>query len=165
MKIAKKPIVLCTTKHDQATPETLKGFDKFLSRKEVRALNIHHVETSSHNCVNVDVVFAQMAHLIDKRKSKQMRNIEYRDAYKDRIKAIDKCRRAYISRVQMLMKGGQMTFGQLIEHLGSDNDYFNVVHYCGLVDARNIYSQCARQLRFVCLFMYVFMYVQGCLRP
>ncbi|XP_011497182.1 PREDICTED: rho GTPase-activating protein 190 [Ceratosolen solmsi marchali] len=63
----KKPIVLVTTKNDDANDQYVKEAEKLLMRKEYKG-SILMVETSAHENINVDLAFMTVAQLVDKTK-------------------------------------------------------------------------------------------------
>jgi len=66
----KKPVVLVTTKHDEAADRGIREAEKMLStRREWRAA-IPIVETSSHLGVNVDHAFLLLGQIIDRSKTR-----------------------------------------------------------------------------------------------
>lgn len=66
----KKPVVLVTTKNDEAAERGIREAERLLgSRREWRAA-IPIVETSSHAAVNVDHAFLLLAQMIEKSKTR-----------------------------------------------------------------------------------------------
>ncbi len=74
----KKPVVLVTTKNDEACEAYVKEAEKLVSRKEFRQSNVPIVETSAHDNVNVDVAFLLLAQLIDRVKNR-LRPLSYNE--------------------------------------------------------------------------------------
>ncbi|XP_055390265.1 rho GTPase-activating protein 190 isoform X3 [Condylostylus longicornis] len=65
----KKPIILVTTKNDDANEAYVREAEKICQRKEYKGA-IHLVETSSHESINIDLAFILLAQLIDKTKNR-----------------------------------------------------------------------------------------------
>ncbi|XP_076668490.1 rho GTPase-activating protein 190 isoform X2 [Andrena cerasifolii] len=65
----KKPIVLVTTKNDDANEQYVKEAEKLVMRKEYKS-SILIVETSAHENINIDLAFIIVAQLIDKTKTR-----------------------------------------------------------------------------------------------
>lgn len=65
----KKPIVLVTTKNDEAVDNYVKEAEKLSTRKDYKN-GILMVETSAHENVNVDLAFILIAQLIDRTKGR-----------------------------------------------------------------------------------------------
>lgn len=84
----KKPVVLVTTKNDEACEAYVKEAEKLCSRKEFRQLNVPIVETSSHENVNVDVAFLLLSQLIDRVKNR-IRPLSYNETARNRKEMLD----------------------------------------------------------------------------
>ncbi|XP_053695899.1 rho GTPase-activating protein 190 isoform X2 [Sabethes cyaneus] len=78
----KKPIVLVTTKNDDANELYIREVEKFCSRKEYKG-QIVMVETSAHESINVDLAFIVLAQMIDKAKQRS-KIMSYTEAAKQR---------------------------------------------------------------------------------
>ncbi|XP_052865905.1 rho GTPase-activating protein 190 [Anopheles cruzii] len=65
----KKPIVLVTTKNDDASELYVREAEKICSRKEYKG-QILLVETSAHESINIDLAFVVLAQMIDKAKQR-----------------------------------------------------------------------------------------------
>lgn len=63
----KKPVILVTTKNDDANEQYVKEAEKLIMRKEYKS-SIIMVETSAHENINVDLAFMTIAQLVDKSK-------------------------------------------------------------------------------------------------
>ncbi|XP_015787773.1 rho GTPase-activating protein 190 [Tetranychus urticae] len=61
----KKPVVLVTTKHDEANEFYLREAEKLVNRKEFRGI-VPIIETSAHNNINVDNAFITCFQLLDR---------------------------------------------------------------------------------------------------
>ena len=84
----KKPVVLVTTKNDEACEAYVKEAEKLISRKEFRQYNIPIVETSAHDNVNVDVALLLLAQLIDRVKNR-LRPLSYNETARNRKEMLD----------------------------------------------------------------------------
>lgn len=85
---AKKPIVLVTTKNDEACEAYVKEVEKLVQRKEFRQMNIPIVETSAHENVNVDAAFIVLAQLVDRVKNR-LRPLSYNETARNRKEMLD----------------------------------------------------------------------------
>ncbi|XP_012277348.1 rho GTPase-activating protein 190 isoform X12 [Orussus abietinus] len=63
----KKPLILVTTKNDDASEQYVKEAEKLVMRKEYKN-SILLVETSAHENINIDLAFVLLAQMIDKTK-------------------------------------------------------------------------------------------------
>ncbi|XP_055603332.1 rho GTPase-activating protein 190 isoform X2 [Uranotaenia lowii] len=78
----KKPVVLVTTKNDDANELYVREAEKIVARKEYKG-QIAMVETSAHEGINVDQAFIVLAQMIDKVKQRS-KVISYAEAAKQR---------------------------------------------------------------------------------
>ncbi|XP_058840161.1 rho GTPase-activating protein 190, partial [Topomyia yanbarensis] len=78
----KKPVVLVTTKNDDANELYIREVEKFCSRKEYKG-QIVMVESSAHESINVDLGFIILAQIIDKAKQRS-KIVSYAEAAKQR---------------------------------------------------------------------------------
>ncbi|XP_058444677.1 rho GTPase-activating protein 190 isoform X1 [Malaya genurostris] len=78
----KKPVVLVTTKNDDANELYIREVEKFCSRKEYKG-QIVLVESSAHESINVDLGFIILAQIIDKAKQRS-KIVSYSEAAKQR---------------------------------------------------------------------------------
>ncbi|XP_058176550.1 rho GTPase-activating protein 190 [Anopheles ziemanni] len=65
----KKPVVLVTTKNDDASELYVREAEKICSRKEYKG-QILLIETSAHESINIDLAFIVLAQMIDKAKQR-----------------------------------------------------------------------------------------------
>lgn len=85
----KKPVVLVTTKNDDANELYVREAEKIVQRKEYKGL-LTLVETSSHESINVDLAFFVLAQQIDKSTKKNLAKIiSYNDAARSRKELLD----------------------------------------------------------------------------
>ena len=83
----KKPVVLVTTKNDDANESYVREAEKIVQRKEFKG-QIVMVETSAHEAINVDTAFIVLAQMIDKTKNKS-KTISYNEAARHRKELLD----------------------------------------------------------------------------
>lgn len=83
----KKPVVLVTTKNDDANDTYLREAEKIVQRKEYKN-SIAIVETSAHESINVDLAFLILAQLVDKTKNRS-KIVSYFEASRIRREMLD----------------------------------------------------------------------------
>uniref|UniRef100_A0A336MBI5 CSON013759 protein n=1 Tax=Culicoides sonorensis TaxID=179676 RepID=A0A336MBI5_CULSO len=84
---SKKPIVLVTTKNDDANEMYIREAEKICQRKEYKN-SILLVETSSHEAINVDLAFILLAQLVEKCKNRS-KILTYAEAARLRKELLD----------------------------------------------------------------------------
>lgn len=83
----KKPVVLVTTKNDDANESYVREAEKIVQRKEFKG-QITMVETSAHEAINVDLAFIVLAQMIDKVKNRS-KITSYMEAARHRKDLLD----------------------------------------------------------------------------
>lgn len=83
----KKPIVLVTTKNDDANELFVKEAERLVNRKEYKGA-IPMVETSAHENINVDMAFIALAQLVDRIKGRS-KILPYHEAARSRKEQLD----------------------------------------------------------------------------
>ncbi|XP_070506073.1 rho GTPase-activating protein 190 isoform X5 [Chironomus tepperi] len=83
----KKPIVLVTTKNDDANESYVREAEKIIQRKEYKG-QVALVETSAHEAINVDLGFIILAQMIDKAKNRS-KIVSYMEAARHRKELLD----------------------------------------------------------------------------
>lgn len=83
----KKPVILVTTKNDDANEAYVKEAEKLVTRKEYKGA-IPMIETSAHENINVDSAFIALAQLIDRSKGR-MKIVPYAEAARARKEVLD----------------------------------------------------------------------------
>lgn len=83
----KKPVILVTTKNDDACESYVKEAEKLVNRKEYKGA-IPMVETSAHENINVDSAFVALAQLIDRSKGR-MKVVPFIEAARARKEVLD----------------------------------------------------------------------------
>jgi GTPase SAR1 family protein len=96
----KKPVVLATTKNDDAQRTYVMEAEHLVSRKELRGAGpIPIVETSALENVNIELAFMTLAHLIERGGASTGKNrpriVSYAEAVKARKEVIDVATEAY----------------------------------------------------------------------
>ncbi|XP_026760286.1 rho GTPase-activating protein 190 isoform X1 [Galleria mellonella] len=83
----KKPVVLVTSKNDEACEQGIREAERLVQRKEFKGA-IPIVETSSHDNVNVDQAFFLLAQMVDKSKAR-IKVANYAEALRIRRETLD----------------------------------------------------------------------------
>ncbi|CAH2099093.1 unnamed protein product [Euphydryas editha] len=83
----KKPVVLVTSKNDEACEQGVREAERLVQRKEFKG-SIPIVETSSHDNVNVDQAFFLLAQMVDKSKAR-IKVANYAEALRIRRETLD----------------------------------------------------------------------------
>ncbi|XP_064602991.1 rho GTPase-activating protein 35-like isoform X2 [Liolophura sinensis] len=141
----KKPIVMVTTKNDDADERYCKEVEKLCGRKEFRG-NVPLVETSAHNNVNVELAFMTLAHLIDKTKTRT-KNVPYADAARARKEILDVAVEAYRNLLRSHVIEAKSVWATWRKKFETKPDYIHYVELFGTDKARKLFRQHCNALR------------------
>ncbi|XP_030378976.1 rho GTPase-activating protein 190 isoform X2 [Scaptodrosophila lebanonensis] len=83
----KKPLVLVTTKNDDAHELYVREAEKISQRKDYKS-TVQLIETSAHESINIDLAFLMLAQMIDKVKNR-VKIISYQESAKSRKELLD----------------------------------------------------------------------------
>ncbi|XP_023032667.1 rho GTPase-activating protein 190 isoform X7 [Drosophila willistoni] len=83
----KKPLVLVTTKNDDAYELYVREAEKISQRKDYKS-TVQLIETSAHESINIDLAFLMLAQMIDKVKNR-VKIISYQESAKSRKELLD----------------------------------------------------------------------------
>ncbi|KAH9634386.1 hypothetical protein HF086_010866 [Spodoptera exigua] len=95
----KKPVVLVTSKNDEACEQGVREAERLVQRKEFKG-SIPIVETSSHDNVNVDHAFFLLAQMVDKSKAR-IKVANYAEALRIRRETLDFVTEAFTQLIRM----------------------------------------------------------------
>lgn len=84
----KKPIVVVTTKNDDANETFVRELEKLVARKEYKGA-IPVVETSAHENINVDLAFIALAQLANDRNKGRVKIVSYNEAARGRRELLE----------------------------------------------------------------------------
>jgi Fe2+ transport system protein B len=141
----KKPIVLVTTKNDDADRRYAQEVLKIVARKEYKG-SIPIVETSAHRNVNVEQAFLVLAHMMDKNKRRPIIT-PYTDAFKQRQEIEEVAIEAYKNLLRIHVTDPKAIFKTYLRKLEKEPDFNHYVEQLGTDSAKKLFRQHARQLR------------------
>lgn len=136
----KKPVVLVTTKQDDANRQSFNEFQQLINRREFRNSNIQIVETSAHRNVNVELAFIVLAQLIDKNKGRT-RIVPYLEAEKIRQEILDVAHRAYQNLVRSQVTDYKSTWREVHKKFVNNGDFNHFVDLFGMDSASKIFRR------------------------
>ncbi|XP_055930699.1 rho GTPase-activating protein 190-like isoform X7 [Argiope bruennichi] len=123
----KKPVVLATTKNDEAKEMYVKEAERLVNRKEFKN-SIPIVETSSHENVNVDLTFIIVAQMIDRTKGKA-KLVPFLESARSRKEVLDFCTEAYQSLIRAQVTDYRALWSSVSKKFAQNQDF---IHYCEL---------------------------------
>ena len=143
----KKPVVLVTTKHDDACDTNQRELEKLLSRKELKSANFVIVETSAQENVNVEVAFLALAQLMDKTNKRQPKVPNYTEAMRALNERKLVASEAYNCLMRSQVLDHKVTWTVVHRRLKECEDYCTYVKLCGTNNAKKVFRRHVKQLR------------------
>jgi Fe2+ transport system protein B len=144
----KKPIVLITTKNDEAQENYVREVEKLLTRKEFRNCTIPIVETSAHENVNIELAFLTLAQLIDKASGKaRLKLTGYPEAARIQKELRDVAREAYLNLIRLHVTDHKALWTSVLCKIRQNDNYIHFQDLCGTDQARRLFQRHMIQLK------------------
>ncbi|XP_071104673.1 rho GTPase-activating protein 190-like isoform X3 [Haliotis cracherodii] len=142
---AKKPLVLATTKHDDAEEHFVEKVEKLLNRREFKGC-FPLVETSAHDNVNTELAFMTLAHLIDKTKARA-KVIPFHEALKARQEILGVANKAYQNLLKLHVTDPVLTWQACRKKFVNEPDFGHYVDLFGTDKAKKLFRNHVKHLR------------------
>jgi len=142
----KKPVVLVTSKNDNASDTLCRGAERLITRKEFKNANIPIVETSSHHNINVELAFLTVAHLIDRTKGRP-KTVSYAEAARTRLELLDVAKEAFRNLLRVHVVDYKSSWSSVHKKLQRNPDYVHFVEKVGSDQARILFRKHVAQLK------------------
>ena len=143
----KKPIVVASTKNDESNEFYVREIERLLSRKEFRNYNIPLVETSSHDNINVDTAFFQLAQMIDKKIKHVKPPISYMEALRLRKEKLDLVHQAYQSLITNRFFDATLKWSECSNWICSQPEYIQYCELFGNDNAKKLFDRHIKSLK------------------
>lgn len=138
----KKPVVLATTKNDEATDMFVREVERLVNRKEFRGC-IPLIETSAHENVNVDLAFVVCSQLHDRSRGRA-KIIPYFEAVRYRKEALDFATDAYIAILRINVTDYRTVWHSVCKSLSVNPEF---LAYCDLFGQESAHLQFKRHVK------------------
>ena len=148
----KKPVVVVTTKNDDAHPDCAREVERMLSRKELRSAKVGGsgvvvVDSSAHDNVNVDHAFLVLAQLIDKNVKKVPKVTSYADACRAQQEARERASEAMKTSMRSVVSDYRCSWVAAQQQLLKFSEVQLYVRLFGTSELRNAFRRHVKQLR------------------
>jgi hypothetical protein len=138
----KKPVVIATTKHDEASEYYIREVERLANRKEFKGM-IPIIETSAHENVNVDLAFMACLQSNERAKGK-IKYIPYFDALRAQKERLDFATEAYQSLIRSQVTDYRSIWNSAYKKLSQSQDF---LHYCDLFGQDNAQQTFKRHIK------------------
>lgn len=141
----KKPVVLVTTKNDEANEIFVREAERIVQRKDYKN-TVLLVETSSHEAINIDVAFLLLAQIIDKAKVRT-KLLTYNEASRSRKELLDSSTEAVSRLIRSQITDYHTTWSQGAKMLNVHRDWQEFLELFGQEAGQRIFRRHIKKLR------------------
>uniref|UniRef100_A0A0A9YN62 Rho GTPase-activating protein 190 n=1 Tax=Lygus hesperus TaxID=30085 RepID=A0A0A9YN62_LYGHE len=141
----KKPIVVATTKNDDASDVYSREVERLVARKEYKGM-IPVVETSAHDNINVDMAFIVLAQLIDRNKGRS-KIISYNEASRMRKEHLECTTEALQTLIRSNITDHQSLWSQTYKKFGKHDEMLRFTHEFGSASTQRIFRRHVKKLK------------------
>ncbi|XP_063220269.1 rho GTPase-activating protein 190 isoform X2 [Bacillus rossius redtenbacheri] len=141
----KKPVVLVTTKNDDANESYVKEAEKIASRKEFKGV-IPVVETSAHENINVDLAFVTLAQLIDRTKGR-CKIVPYIEAAKARKELLESSTEAFHRLIRSQVTDHCAVWSYSSKKLAQHEEFVRYIELFGMDSCQRLFKRHVKKLK------------------
>ncbi|XP_041984268.1 rho GTPase-activating protein 190 isoform X2 [Aricia agestis] len=141
----KKPVVLVTTKNDEASEQGVREAERLVQRKEFKGA-IPIVETSSHDNVNVDQAFFLLAQMVDKSKAR-IKVANYAEALRIRRETLDFVTEAFTQLIRIHVQDHKEMWSMVSKRLCHYPEWTKFVQQFGNDGTQVVFRRHIRRLK------------------
>nr|XP_018903141.1 PREDICTED: rho GTPase-activating protein 190 isoform X3 [Bemisia tabaci] len=141
----KKPIVLVTTKNDDANELFVKEAERLVNRKEYKGA-IPMVETSAHENINVDMAFIALAQLVDRIKGRS-KILPYHEAARSRKEQLDLTADAFAALIRSQITDYRSLWSTTAKKLAKHEIYIRYLDLFGVGSAQSVFRRHLKKLK------------------
>ncbi|CAN8027829.1 unnamed protein product [Ixodes persulcatus] len=144
----RKPLVLATTKGDEACEAHLREAERLVNRKDLRG-QVPLVETSAHENINVDQAFLVLAQLVDRanRNARWGRIPSFSEAARARRDTLDQATDAFQALVRAQVTDHRAVWASSSKRLCQSPEFERFCGLFGRAAARTAFEKHVRRLR------------------
>ncbi|KAL1130273.1 hypothetical protein AAG570_013211 [Ranatra chinensis] len=141
----KKPLVLVTTKNDDANESYVKEAERLLARKEYKGA-IPVVETSAHENINVDLAFITLAQLIDRNKGR-IKIVPYAEAARARKEHLDLTTEAFQNLIRSQITDHRSLWSQTFKKFSKHEELLRYTQEFGIDSTQRVFRRHVKKLK------------------
>ncbi|XP_048511916.1 rho GTPase-activating protein 190 isoform X3 [Athalia rosae] len=141
----KKPVVLVTTKNDDANEQYVKEAEKLVTRKEYKG-GILIVETSAHENINIELAFMILAQLIDKTKMRS-KVVPFAEAARARKELLDASTESLQRLIRIHITDYRALWSQSSKKLSQHKEFVTFVQLFGIDATQRLFRRHIKKLK------------------
>ncbi|XP_022207896.1 rho GTPase-activating protein 190 isoform X1 [Nilaparvata lugens] len=141
----KKPVVLVTTKNDDANEAYVKEAERVVARKEYKG-GIPVIETSAHENINVDLAFLALAQLIDRTKVRT-KIVPFGEAARTRKELLDMTTEAFMCLIRSQVTDYRALWSQTSKKLAKHEEFAHYIELFGMEATQRLFRRHVKKLK------------------
>ncbi|XP_026673425.1 rho GTPase-activating protein 190 isoform X2 [Ceratina calcarata] len=141
----KKPIIVVTTKNDDANEQYVKEAEKLVMRKEYKG-SILIVETSAHENINTDLAFFILAQIIDKTKMRS-KVTPFAEAARARKELLDASTESLQRLIRLHVTDYRALWSQASKKLAQHKEFTTFVELFGIDATQRLFRRHIKKLK------------------
>ena len=141
----KKPVILVTTKNDDANEAYVKEAERLVARKEYKGA-IMMVETSAHENINVDLAFIALAQMIDRSKGRA-KIVPFLEAARARKEALDQATGVFQGLIRAQVTDYRALWSHASKMLAQHPEFVHFVDQFGIDTAQRLFRWHVKKLK------------------
>lgn len=141
----KKPVILVTTKNDDANEAYVKEAERLVQRKEYKG-SIMIIETSAHENINVDLAFITLAQLIDRTKGRT-KIVPFVEAARARKELLDSATEAFMSLIRSQVTDYRALWSQTAKKFAKHEEFITFTQLFGMDSTQRLFRRHVKKLK------------------
>lgn len=141
----KKPVLLVTTKNDDANELYVREAEKICQRKEYKG-SVVMVETSSHESINIDLAFILLAQIIEKTKTR-VKIVTYQESARLRKELLETNSEAVTRLIRNQITDYHTLWSQGSKSLSQHKEWIDFLELFGQESGQRIFRRHIKKLR------------------
>ncbi|XP_046682746.1 rho GTPase-activating protein 190 isoform X2 [Homalodisca vitripennis] len=141
----KKPVILVTTKNDDANEAYVKEAEKLSQKKEYKG-GLMMVETSAHENINVDLAFIALAQQIDRSKGRS-KIVPFVEAARARKELLDASTEAFMSLIRSQVTDYRALWSQSAKKFARHEEFVEFTRLFGIESTQRLFRRHVKKLK------------------
>uniref|UniRef100_A0A1B6K9C5 Rho-GAP domain-containing protein n=1 Tax=Graphocephala atropunctata TaxID=36148 RepID=A0A1B6K9C5_9HEMI len=141
----KKPVILVTTKNDDANEAYVKEAEKLSQKKEYKG-GLVMVETSAHENINVELAFIALAQQIDRSKGRA-KIVPFVEAARARKELLDASTEAFMSLIRSQVTDYRALWSQSAKKFARHEEFVEFTRLFGMESTQRLFRRHVKKLK------------------
>ncbi|KAL1455174.1 hypothetical protein WDU94_009286 [Cyamophila willieti] len=142
----KKPVIVVTTKNDDANETFVREIEKLVARKEYKGA-IPIVETSAHENINVDLAFIALAQLANDRNKSRFKVVSYNEAARGRRELLELTTDAFQSLIRSQVTDYRALWSTTMKKFSKNEEFVQFNKLFGVDTSQRVFRRHVKKLK------------------